>query len=125
MPDGLSPEAAKLYRRTVRDYGGGRPPGFVIELETCCRTLDRLREAEATLQREGATVRDSGKPTVHPATVRLDAETKAFERQISGVREWVGGARMRRAYQAAKGNDRGTGGSLARSTGNPEEMANE
>lgn len=72
----LSPESKTLYARlrkewNIRDGAGG------ITLLTLCQSLDRLREAQALLKRDGITVKDRwGQLKAHPAST-VEREARA------------------------------------------------
>lgn len=65
-PKGLSGAAAAFWKATVSVYD--LEPHALILLEHACRTLDRLTDARATVDAEGATFTDRfGQPQSHPA----------------------------------------------------------
>lgn len=68
-PKHLSNEAGELYRAVLADFTGMDALGRKI-LTTACESLDRMREAQAVLKKQGLTVRDrNGIVRPHPCTV--------------------------------------------------------
>jgi P27 family predicted phage terminase small subunit len=75
-PSRLSTEARALWRSIVEQYNLDDPAGLAI-LATTCEALDRMREAQRTIKRDGATVLDRFKqPKIHPATL-LERDSRA------------------------------------------------
>jgi P27 family predicted phage terminase small subunit len=73
-PNDLSLEAKKGWKATRADYGIIDDTGLTY-LTTGWRFFDRLREAQETIRKEGATVTDRcGQVRAHPAiTIERDA----------------------------------------------------
>jgi P27 family predicted phage terminase small subunit len=70
-PKGLSREAARRWKTLQDEYGITDAGGLSI-LQIHCEALMTAREAEATLEKEGAHVTDRfGQPRMHPATTTL------------------------------------------------------
>jgi P27 family predicted phage terminase small subunit len=68
-PASLSDEAKRWWRRLVREYEMDDNAGLLL-LQTALEAFDRMREAQATLQAEGAVISDRfGQRKAHPATV--------------------------------------------------------
>jgi phage terminase small subunit len=77
-PRGLSDEAGQLWARTVELWRLDDPTGLLC-LTNACRALDRLRDAEKMLAKEGSIVRDRfGQPRQHPAHLVARDEGKAL-----------------------------------------------
>jgi hypothetical protein len=65
---GYSAEARRLWQQVVEEWTLD-PPALVI-LDSACRALMRVREAQATITAEGAFYRDRwGQPKQHPAVL--------------------------------------------------------
>ncbi len=74
--DGLSPEARALHVRLAREWKIKDAAGG-IALLTMCQCLDRLREAQQVLARDGIVTQDRfGCPRIHPAT-QIEREARA------------------------------------------------
>jgi P27 family predicted phage terminase small subunit len=68
-PAGLSSEAKRWWRQLQHEYGIEDPGGLLL-LQTGMEAFDRMRDAQATIARDGAVVTDRfGQPKPHPATV--------------------------------------------------------
>jgi P27 family predicted phage terminase small subunit len=68
-PRGLSAEAKKRWRRLVSEYAIEDPAGLLL-LQTALEAMDRMRDAQRTIEAEGAVVLDRfGQKKPHPATV--------------------------------------------------------
>ena len=81
-PVGLSAEAQRLWRSTVAEFQIDDGPSFAL-LENACRALDRLREAEAIVLKEGAVYLDRfQQPKAHPAGHRIDCESANMARAL-------------------------------------------
>lgn len=73
---GLSAEAAKFYRNVARCWGVTDEPSLTT-LRIACECLDRLRQAQAILQREGLVVADRwGQQRPHPCC-QIEKEARA------------------------------------------------
>jgi P27 family predicted phage terminase small subunit len=74
-PAGLSQEAARWWKLIVEQYEIDDDAGRLL-LQTALESLDRLREAQAVLLKDGIVVKDRfGQPRQHPATlVERDAK---------------------------------------------------
>src|SRR5690349_11008509 len=67
-PSDLSHEAADLWRSVVRDYV--LEPTALKRLEDACRALDRQREAQRIIAKEGCVDKDRfGQSRLHPAVL--------------------------------------------------------
>jgi P27 family predicted phage terminase small subunit len=72
----LSDEAQKLYQRIAKEWSITDSAGRVTLL-TACQALDRMREAQEILKKEGAVTADRfGQPKIHPAA-QLEKEARA------------------------------------------------
>ena len=82
-PDGLSQESGLLWRRTLETW---QLPDvtLLVCLENALRCLDRLRNAEAIVAKEGPVVKDpkSGQLKQHPATLAVRDEGRAFREYL-------------------------------------------
>ena len=88
-PRGLSAEAQKLYRETVREAGLDviDDSASLTLLENACRALMRLRLAEKVVRAEGSTITDRfGQVKPHPAVSRIDAEGLALRQSLGAVK---------------------------------------
>jgi phage terminase small subunit len=73
-PVGYTPEARKLWRQVLAGWDLD-PPALTI-LDTACRGLMRVREAQALLERDGIVVKDRfGQEKPHPA-VAIERDAK-------------------------------------------------
>jgi phage terminase small subunit len=105
-PRGLSAEAQKLYRETVRETGMDviDDAASLTLLENGCRALMRLREAEAVLRKEGQTIVDRfGQLKPHPMTVRIDAEGQTIRQSLAGITNHSAAASFKRAQERLHG----------------------
>jgi hypothetical protein len=76
-PRGLQKGGKTLWKQVLN--GWEVPPEQYQVLENCCKSQDRIDSLQATLEREGLTVRDRfGKPIPHPAASLLTAEIRNF-----------------------------------------------
>jgi phage terminase small subunit len=66
-PRGLRPAGRKLWRQINAEYEFG--PGELELVEVACRALERLREAEDLLDRDGIVVAARYGTKAHPAVV--------------------------------------------------------
>lgn len=64
-PRGLSPEARKLWRDTVGTFD--LEAHHLAILGAACEALDRMRQAQALVTRDGMTVEGRYGPRLHPA----------------------------------------------------------
>lgn len=72
MPKHLSTEASKVWRSVMRDYQ--LEERHQATLLVACEALDRLRQAQAEIKRDGITVPGRFGPRQHPAlAVERDA----------------------------------------------------
>jgi P27 family predicted phage terminase small subunit len=79
-PGHLSTESRDLWRRIVADYELERH--HLAILERACEALDRLRECQAAIAREGITVEGRFGPRPHPAAP-IEAQSRiAFLRAV-------------------------------------------
>jgi P27 family predicted phage terminase small subunit len=68
-PKGLTPEARRWWRKLTGEYDI-RDEGGLLLLETALTALDRMRQAQAQIAKDGPIVRDRwGQAKPHPATV--------------------------------------------------------
>jgi P27 family predicted phage terminase small subunit len=75
-PKHLSAEAKRLWRDLVEEYGVSDSAGLAI-LAAGLEAHDRMRQAQATLACDGATVKDRfGQTQVHPA-VRIERDSRS------------------------------------------------
>lgn len=76
-PRHLSAEAKRVWRRVMEEYAIDDAAGRLI-LEQALESLDRLREAQALLQRDGLiiTTPATGAKHLHPAA-RVEKEARA------------------------------------------------
>ena len=75
-PKHLSAEGKRLWRDLVQEYGVTDSAGLAI-LAAGLEAHDRMREAQATLARDGATVKDRfGQVQVHVA-VRIERDSRS------------------------------------------------
>ena len=87
-PKGLGRYGLNLWKQTINDWDIADAPGLTL-LESACRLLDRLRDAQQQLDREGTTFRDRwNQVRVHPCveierqcSAELRACLKALELQ--------------------------------------------
>ncbi len=75
-PPGLSREAGALWRRMQAEYGIGDSGGMEI-LTRACEALDRIRSAQAVINKAGILVFGANKiPKANPATqIERDARS--------------------------------------------------
>ena len=102
VPRGLSLEAARLYRETVTQNGLDEiaDASSLTLLENAARALDRLRQAEAVVRKEGATVKDRFQQLrPHPMVARIDCEGQAVRQCLAGVVNHSAAASYRRAQE--------------------------
>lgn len=79
-PSHLSAEAGALWSSVLADYDLEAHHRGI--LERACEALDRLRQAQAAIEREGITVEGRFGPKAHPAVgIERDART-AFLRAV-------------------------------------------
>ncbi|WP_346433172.1 P27 family phage terminase small subunit [Natronospira bacteriovora] len=65
-PENLSPEAADWWSRLVTEYALDDDAGRLL-LQVALEAFDRMRDAQATIKRDGETVLDRfGQPKAHP-----------------------------------------------------------
>jgi phage terminase small subunit len=84
-PAGLGAESRKLWDQTVEEYGITDAASLAL-LQNACRSLDRLRQAERTVAKDGATYRDRwGQPRPHPAALQIRDENLTFQRCLKGL----------------------------------------
>ncbi len=75
-PARLSAEGRKLWRDIVAEYAIGDPAGLAI-LGSTCEALDRMRDAQKEIKRDGSTTLDRfGQRKVHPA-VLIERDSRA------------------------------------------------
>jgi P27 family predicted phage terminase small subunit len=75
-PSHLTPEARAWYRELTAEYGIADPAGRLL-LQTSCEAFDRMREAQALLERDGAVLPDRwGQMKPHPA-VAVERDARA------------------------------------------------
>jgi phage terminase small subunit len=106
-PRGLTAEAQRLYRETVKENGLDviDDAASLALLENACRALMRLREAEGAITKEGSTVADRfGQLKPHPAVARVDAEGLAFRHSLAQIRNHSEAAAWRRICRAKNGS---------------------
>lgn len=74
-PAGLSAEARRLWKSILEQYEIDDDAGFLL-LRTAMESLDRMREAQTILQKDGIVIADRfGQKRQHPATlVERDAK---------------------------------------------------
>jgi hypothetical protein len=109
IPPDLGPEGQKLYVKMRKEYGPHAHPGFLAELETLARTLCRLRSAEAVVTREGCVFTDRlGRPKPHTACTRVDAESRALQKQLERVERAIGDARLAARFKRQQMEPRNT-----------------
>lgn len=73
---GLSAEAQAVYERLSREWTIKDGAG-ALTLLTLCQSLDRLRQAQAILAKDGITTTDRwGQQKIHPAT-QVEREARA------------------------------------------------
>jgi P27 family predicted phage terminase small subunit len=83
-PARLTPEALAWYRELDAEYGIGDDPAGRLLLQTSCEAFDRMREAQALLERDGAVVPDRwGQLKPHPAAAM---ERDARSAMLAGLR---------------------------------------
>lgn len=82
-PEGLSQESQVLWRKTLETW---QLPDvtLLVCLENALRCLDRLRNAEAIVAKEGPVVKDakSNHLKQHPATLAVRDEGRAFREYL-------------------------------------------
>jgi phage terminase small subunit len=82
-PEGLSQESQVLWRKTLETW---QLPDvtLLVCLENALRCLDRLRNAEAIVAKEGPVVKDakSNQLKQHPATLAVRDEGRAFREYL-------------------------------------------
>jgi hypothetical protein len=82
-PAGLSQESQVLWRKTMETW---QLPDVTLAvcLENALRCLDRLRNAEAIVSKEGPVVKDakSNQLKQHPATLAVRDEGRAFREYL-------------------------------------------
>ena len=82
-PKNLSNEAKSIWRRLVAGYGLDDEGGVEI-LRTACEAFDRMRGAQAQIEREGATFVDRfGQCKAHPL---LSVERDARSQYLAGLK---------------------------------------
>jgi P27 family predicted phage terminase small subunit len=75
-PKNLSREAKATWRKIQDEYQITDEAGLLI-LATACESFDRMRQAQASIEAEGATFPDRfGQPRPHPATV-IERDSRA------------------------------------------------
>lgn len=75
-PSGLSREASALWRRIVDAYGLNDDPAGEQLLLSLCQTLDRLRECQRAVKKDGLTIEGSqGQIRPHPL-LQTEAECR-------------------------------------------------
>lgn len=68
-PDHLSHEARDWWRKLVGEYDLADPDALLL-LQTVCEAFDRMRSAQAAIQKDGTTILDRfGQTKSHPALV--------------------------------------------------------
>lgn len=68
-PSNLSPEARIWFKKLTAEFPIDDAAGVML-LTQACEALDRLREAQGILHREGVVIADRfGQPRQHPATL--------------------------------------------------------
>ena len=109
-PRALSVEAQKLFREVVVQNGLDLidDGASMTLLANAARALDRLRAAEAIIQKEGQTVRDRfGQLKAHPMLVRIDCEGQAVRQCLAGIVNHSAAASYRRAQELLHGGSAG------------------
>jgi len=106
VPRGLSLEAARLYRETVTQNGLDEiaDASSLTLLENAARALDRLRQAEAVVRKEGATIKDRFEQLrPHPMVARIDCEGQAVRQCLAGIVNHSAAARFKRGLDRVHG----------------------
>lgn len=96
-PDHLSPEAAEWWKNLQGEYGIDDRAGCLL-LQTALEAFDRMRECQATIKQDGATVLDrfeQAKPhpllaTERDARAQMLAALKALNLDIEPLRDGPG-----------------------------------
>lgn len=74
-PAGLSSEARKLWQDVIDDFEIDDAGGLAV-LRQLCEALDRLRQCQAAITKEGVTVKGyRGQPRPHPL-LKTEAECR-------------------------------------------------
>ena len=110
VPRGLSAEAQRLFRETVTQNGLDviADASSLTLLENAARALDRLRQAEAVVRKEGATVKDRFQQLrPHPMVARIDCEGQAVRQCLAGIVNHSAAASYRRAQELLHGGSAG------------------
>ena len=82
-PKHLSSEAKREYSKIVQEYSLDDDAGLLI-LQTAMEALDRLRDAQAQIKRDGSSVRDRwGQLKPHPL---LPTERDARSQLLAGLK---------------------------------------
>jgi P27 family predicted phage terminase small subunit len=82
-PASLSVEARRWWKKLVSEYDIVDAAGLLL-LGTALEAFDRMRDAQATLERDGATLSDRfGQVKAHPATV---TERDSRAAMLAGLR---------------------------------------
>ena len=106
VPRGLSLEAARLYRETITETGMDviADAASLTLLENAARALDRLRQAEKVVRKEGATVKDRFQQLrPHPMVARIDCEGQAVRKCLAGIVNHSAAARFKRGLDRVHG----------------------
>lgn len=79
-PKGLSREAGKKWQEIVVEYAIDDPAGLLL-LGTAFEAFDRMRQAQAIVKKEGATIKDRfDQAKAHPLlTVERDARSQMIQ----------------------------------------------
>jgi P27 family predicted phage terminase small subunit len=83
-PSTLSPEAKRWFKRIQQEYHIVDQPGLLL-LQTAMEALDRMRECQRAIERDGSTVQDRfGQTKAHPL---LATERDARAQLLSAIRQ--------------------------------------
>ena len=81
----LSAEAQQLYRHTRKELGLSDAAALSLLL-SAARSLDRLRQAEAVLAREGGVYMDRfGQPKLHPSARLVAVESNTLQKHLHAL----------------------------------------
>jgi P27 family predicted phage terminase small subunit len=83
-PSHLSSEAAGWWRRITREYQIDDDGGLLL-LQTALEAFDRMRGAQAAIERDGATVRGSTKQIVAHPLIAVERDARA--QMLSAIKQ--------------------------------------